>query len=68
MNFFKAMESVARGEKVTRKEWNNREVFGVLHQGRLMIKGGEKQDGAYHPWIINDGDMLADDWEVQTNA
>jgi hypothetical protein len=60
MDFPAAIRAVMAGHRVTRSEWEDREVFGLKRDGLLMIK---TKDG-YHQWIVSDGDMLGMDWEV----
>lgn len=58
-DFGEAMQRVGKGERVTRKEWGNDQVFGLLRAGRLHIK---MDDAKFHLWSVSDGDINADDW------
>jgi hypothetical protein len=60
MTFPDAMAEVIKGKKVTREEWQNNDIYGVLKDGLLQIKMG----GQLKRWIISDGDMLNNDWKV----
>jgi len=61
MNFFKAIELVNDGEKITRIEWGDEKVYGIKKDGFLML---HKDDDKFHQWIINDGDLEAVDWII----
>ena len=64
ITFEDAIEAVLGGNRITRKEWKDKRTYGLLKDGLLQIhKAGEKVDKA-HPWILNDGDMMADDWII----
>ncbi len=61
LNFFDALKEVAEGKKITRIEWNNIKIYGFLNQDILSL---HKKDGKNYQWIINEGDLLAEDWVV----
>ena len=61
MNFFKAIELVNNGAKVTRLEWDNEDEYGIKKDGFLML---HKDDDKFYQWIINDGDLEAVDWII----
>ncbi len=58
MDFPAAIECIIDGYKVTKLEWANKESYGLLKDGKLMI---HLPDG-FHDWIINDGDLNGMDW------
>lgn len=58
MNFFDALKEVVSGRRITRIEWGDASVYGFLHGEWLCIR----KDGKIHRWMVNDGDMLAEDW------
>ena len=58
-DFYKALKALAEGSRVTRLEWANQSIYGVLMGGKVMIR---LADDMFHPWLINDGDMAAIDW------
>lgn len=60
MNFTEALNKICDGQKVTRKEWDNKEEYGFLHEDRLRIH----IKGKIHDWIVSYGDLLGEDWEV----
>ena len=60
MDFPAAIECMADGYKITKIEWANKEIYGLLKDGKLML---HLPDG-YHDWIISDGDLEGTDWIV----
>ncbi len=63
MDFPGAIQQVINGKKITRDEWKNPNIYGFLNGQFLTIR---KVDGENYQWIINDGDLLAQDWFVVT--
>jgi hypothetical protein len=61
LSFPEAMKLVIEGKQITKIEWHNDNVFGVLKDGFLMI---HTADDKFHRWIINDGDLLGNDYVV----
>lgn len=61
MNYPEAITAVIDGKRITRLEWNDPDIYGMLRDGMLMIR---RSDTGWHTWIINDGDLLSDDWVV----
>lgn len=59
--FPKAIAEVIEGKRITKKEWGNKEYWGELKDGWLMLR---KPDGKYYTWTINDGDLLGKDWII----
>lgn len=59
MDFFDALFEVAEGNKITKLEWNNVEIYGLMQDNRLRI---HKDDGLFYDWIISDGDLYGKDW------
>lgn len=63
-SFDRAMDAVLDGDIITRKEWEDKRHYGILQDHILCIhKAGEKKD-KLHPWILTDGDIMADDWII----
>jgi hypothetical protein len=60
-DFYNALKQVAGGKMIQRLSWNAPEVFGFLVNENLSL---HKEDGNIHNWIVNLGDMVADDWVV----
>ena len=61
MNFSSAINMVVNGKKISKLEWNNREEYGVLKDGFLML---HKPDDQFYKWIISEGDLMGTDWIV----
>lgn len=59
-NFPSAIRMLLQGNKVSKKEWNDVNVFGELKDAVLMLYIG----GAYHPWKISEGDMIGEDFFI----
>lgn len=60
MSFPEAIQRVIEGHKITKLEWMDINVYGVLKDGLLMIRRFD----TFHTWIITDGDLLGKDWVV----
>lgn len=61
IDFFEALKSVADGKSITKLEWKNENIIGLMHDGRLTIL---LEDKKLHDWIISDGDMAGTDYIV----
>ena len=66
MDFFDALRAIRDGNRVTKLEWANPNVYGVMHDRKLHIHRAE--DNLIHPWIINDGDMAGLDWVIVSDS
>lgn len=72
MDFTSAIKQVLEGKRVTRLEWNNPEIYLLMFMwGNISPKQPAGKylsihhaDGSVNPLVINDGDMLGDDWVV----
>ena len=60
MLFTEAINAICDGKHVRRKEWPNKKDYCLLQNTKLTIFIG----GKFHDWVINDGDLLAEDWQV----
>ena len=58
LNFYEALQEIMTGNLITKKEWKDKNTYGLLKDGRLTLK---KADG-YHDWILSDGDLHGDDF------
>ena len=58
MDFPDAIREVIAGYKITRLEWDDPTSYGLLKDGFLQIN----LKGKLFRWMVNDGDMLAEDW------
>ena len=61
LTFPEAIKEVINGKKITRREWEDKEVYGFLNKDILSL---HKSDNKNYQWIINDGDLSAIDWFV----
>ena len=61
MNFPEAISAIIEGKKITKLEWNDKEIYGVLNDNILML---HKKDGIMYNWMLSDGDLLGEDWIV----
>lgn len=60
MTFDKAMQAIIAGERVTKKEWDDPEIFGVMRDGFLKLI----KHGVANVWLVSDGDLLGEDWAI----
>jgi len=60
LEFPKAMEAIIVGKKISRLSWGNKDIYGLLKNGLLMIH----RDDEFYKWIVNDGDLMGTDWVV----
>lgn len=60
LHFLDALKQVIDGKRITKFEWADQHIYGVLADGRLriMLKDGLKD------WILSDGDLNGNDWIV----
>ena len=58
MSFGEALIKATEGERFTKIEWEDTNVYGFIREGVLHL---HKEDGD-HKWIINDGDILGNDY------
>jgi len=61
MNFPDAIREVIAGARITKLEWKNNNIYGILDGTRLRL---HKDDGKMYDWIISDGDITGEDWIV----
>jgi type IV secretory pathway TrbF-like protein len=61
MDFPQAIREVINGKKITRDAWKNPLIYGFLNGDILSL---HKEDDKNYQWIVNDGDLLAEDWFV----
>lgn len=60
LDFYEALRQIMMGKSVTKLEWNNRSVYGILKDGRLTLHRDDKD----HDWLLTDGDIYGDDWVI----
>lgn len=61
MTFPEAIKKIIEGRKVTRPSWNAKD-YGFISHNVLAIHRSDS-DSTYS-WIVNDGDLFAEDWVV----
>ena len=63
MTFPEAIKKITQeGIKITRKEWNNTDNYGLINGDILFIHRSGKKE--INQWIVNLGDILGEDWYV----
>jgi len=60
LSFIDAMKKILEGKKVSRIEWAN-DDYCLIKDGWIKIY----TKGAFHEWLISDGDYEAEDWFVK---
>mgnify|MGYP001571625322 CR=1 len=55
-----AIQALMNGKKIRRQEWADAEEYCLLKDNFLMIH----RNGAFHTWIVSEGDLLAIDWVI----
>lgn len=61
LTFYDALAAVVKGKKITKAEWNNSAIYGVIDGTFLKLV---KEDGSMHNWIISELDITGSDWQV----
>ena len=61
MSFPMAIQKVMEGKKIHKLEWKDKEYYGFLNGGLLSL---HKPDGKNYQWILNDGDLLGNDYII----
>lgn len=59
MDFPNAIRQILSGERVTKLEWNNQDIYLLLFQGFLSIR---KADGSVTQLLVSEADMVGEDW------
>ena len=60
MTFPEAISELTIGKKIARLSWTPNDSYGILKDGFLMLW----IEGEFKKWLVNDGDLLGDDWIV----
>ena len=60
-DFDGAVKELLKGNKVTRQEWNNRDIYFLLKDTRMKI---HKADGSVTDLILTEGDLLGTDYFI----
>ncbi|MHA1305063.1 MAG: hypothetical protein ACTSPI_15305, partial [Candidatus Heimdallarchaeaceae archaeon] len=54
LGFERGIDAILEGERITRKEWNDKRTYGLLKDGILQLhKKGEAKE-LLHPWILSE--------------
>ena len=61
IDFYEAIREIMNGKKVTKLEWKNKEIYGVLNDTVLKL---HKVDGKLYSWLLNNGDINGTDYKV----
>lgn len=61
LTFPQAIEEITNGKMVNKIEWDNKNIYGVLQDGFLMI---HLSDGKFSRWTLSDGDLIGTDYIV----
>lgn len=63
LDFYAALKAIADGARITKLEWNDPETYGVLVDGKVMLRKHDA-DYEFYPWTISDGDIAGTDWVI----
>jgi hypothetical protein len=63
LDFYAALKAIADGKKVTKLEWSDNRIYGVLVDGKLMLRKPDA-DYEFYPWTISDDDIAGTDWVI----
>jgi hypothetical protein len=61
MTFGQALDQVMKGKRVTKREWNNQDVYVFMKETYLSIHMADGKDSVL---LVRDGDILGMDWFV----
>lgn len=59
-DFPEAIRRITNGERVTKLEWGNPAIYGLLRNSEVQIF--LVSDMQFHTWIISHGDLVGTDW------
>lgn len=60
-DFSEAIRNLNAGFKIHKLEWEDREFYGVVHDGVLKL---HKPDKKFYVWSISEGDLTGDDYII----
>jgi len=60
-DFPTAIKKITDGYKISKKEWDDENYYGVLVDEKVML---HKPDGTNYCWIIKAGDLTGVDWFI----
>lgn len=61
MNFSSAINQLLNGKKIHKLEWIDKEYYGILENTILKL---HKSDSKMYNWILNEGDLIGEDYIV----
>lgn len=61
IDFPSAIRGIIDGKKITKLEWQNESIYGILKEERLKL---HKEDGKFYDWILSQGDLEGEDWII----
>jgi len=60
-NFPTAVQHLIDGKNISKKEWEDENIFGSLKNGELIIRNEGNIDNT---WVLSEGDLTGEDWFV----
>lgn len=60
LTFYEALSAIKEGKKVTKLEWNSKDIYGYILNTHLTL---HKEDGD-HDWVITENDFVLDDYVI----
>lgn len=60
LDFLTALKYAIEGERITKEEWGNNEIYCVMENGMLCLH----KNGIVHHWLISEGDTIGNDWAI----
>lgn len=61
VSFYRALQALAEGYMITKAEWGDNEIYGLLKNGQVMLY----KNGSEFTWTISDSDLSGIDWIVR---
>ena len=61
LNFYDALRLVVKGDKATKFEWGNTNIYILIEDGKLKI---HLYDDLNHPLIVQGADIEGIDWVI----
>lgn len=61
IDFPTALRKMIDGKKITKLEWKNPKLYGMIYGGFLKL---HNPDGTFNAWILSTGDLYGDDFIV----
>lgn len=66
MDFADALGALTSGDKIARAGWDTSHAHLELDDGVIVLVTNIEDDN--RPWVTGSADLLADDWEVVSDA